>query len=145
LNILFFGRLSLSVLHFHLVSFSQICQCLQLRNGETRLTELETKGEQMKHSAAKQRSFGTCRYERTAPPKGHLSPETKVLNIELSLDEALKLHVAIDHCIKRVRKFEENGQVGRRAAVNMAVHLNTQKIAVTEAKLLAIQSMVFGA
>jgi hypothetical protein len=97
----------------------------------------------MKHASSKQRAFGTCRYERTAPPAGHLSPETKILNIELSLAEALKLNLAIDQCVKRIKKFEENGQAGRPAALNMAVHLNTQKIAVSEAKLLSIQSMVF--
>lgn len=53
--------------------------------------------------AIKTFSFGGCDFGRTSPGLDRLSPETKVLNIEIGFEEALKLHVAIDECIRRSR------------------------------------------
>ena len=80
-------------------------------------------------------SFGSCHYERTSPPLADLSPTTKVLNIDLSLDEALKLDLAIEECIRKINRYKESAKVGKRALVNIAVHLHQERISVIESKL----------
>ncbi len=39
-------------------------------------------------ATTKSYTFGTCAYDRTSPPRTALSPETKVLNIFLTFEEA---------------------------------------------------------
>ena len=43
-------------------------------------------------------SFGGCDFGRTSPAVEALSPNTKMLNIEIDFEEALKLHLAIGEC-----------------------------------------------
>ncbi len=45
---------------------------------------------------AKKVSFGTCSYAKTSPAQGTLSPKTKILNVLISFEDALKLNLAID-------------------------------------------------
>jgi len=80
-------------------------------------------------------SFGGCHYERTSPPLSHLSPGTKVLNIELSLDEALKLNLAMDECTRKINRYKESAEAGKRALVNIAIHLPVERISVNESRL----------
>jgi hypothetical protein len=47
-------------------------------------------------STAKQHTFGTCAYSKTNPDQTRLTGQTKVLNIHLSFEEALKLNIAVD-------------------------------------------------
>jgi hypothetical protein len=52
------------------------------------------KGNQM--IKEKEYTFGTCEYERISPHKDKLSADTRVLNVILPFEEALKLNLAID-------------------------------------------------
>ena len=82
----------------------------------------------------KQGTFGTCPYQRTSSPEDQLSPETKVLNVFLSFEDALQLNVAIDECVRRLNRYKRNSKVGKRAALNIAIHLDQRRISVHEGK-----------
>jgi len=78
---------------------------------------------------------GTCYYERTSPKRATISSTTKILNLELSLEQALKLNLAIDECVRKINRYKESADAGRRAVVNIAVHLELERISVNEGKL----------
>jgi hypothetical protein len=54
--------------------------------------------------AIKTFSFGGCDFGRTSPSVGDLSPNTHVPNIEIGFEEALKLHLAIGECIRKLTR-----------------------------------------
>jgi hypothetical protein len=82
--------------------------------------------------AQKESSFGGCAYERTSPKHEVLSPETRVLNLVISFEEALKLNVAIDECVRRLNSYNRSTTAGKRAAMNLTIHLHADRIAVNE-------------
>ena len=55
-----------------------------------------------KKSVVKEFSFGGGQFDRQSPPREKMSPETPILNLELPLDEALKLSLALDECCRKV-------------------------------------------
>ena len=55
----------------------------------------------------KEFTFGTCEYQRTNPPLQDLSKDTSGLNILLSFEEALKLNLAIDECVRKLNNTKE--------------------------------------
>ena len=44
-------------------------------------------------------SFGGATFSRTSPPVEKLTAETKILNVVLPFEEALKLSVAMQACV----------------------------------------------
>jgi hypothetical protein len=83
----------------------------------------------------KQFTFGTCEYERTSPARTELSNQTSALNIIIPFDQALKLNLAIDECVRRLNKYKKSTKAGKRAALNLTVHFNLARLAVNEARL----------
>ena len=47
-------------------------------------------------------SFGGCDIIQTGPILAALTPNTQVLNIRIGFEEALKLHLAIGECIRKL-------------------------------------------
>lgn len=80
-------------------------------------------------------TFGTCDYSFTSPERGELSPETSVLNVVLSFEDALKLNLAIDECVRKVNRYKKSTKEGKRAALNLAIFLNQGRVSVNETKL----------
>lgn len=56
------------------------------------------------------------------------------LNILISFDEALKLILTLDECIRKLNKYKFSTQAGKSAAVNLRVRLMAKRIAVLEGK-----------
>lgn len=77
-------------------------------------------------------SFGSCALERLSPPAEKVSGQTKILNVKLTLEEALKLNLAIDECIRKIHRYKGSSNVGRRALVNIALHIQKKRISVNE-------------
>lgn len=69
--------------------------------------------------ALKTFSFGGCDFGRTLPPLAALSPKTQVLNIEVRFEEALKLHLAIGECIRKLNSYNRSTTAGKRTALNL--------------------------
>jgi hypothetical protein len=79
-------------------------------------------------------SFGGCDFRRTSPTLNALSPDTKVLNIEISFEEALKIHLAIGECIRKLNSYKRSTRAGKRSALNIAVHLSKNRVTINEGK-----------
>jgi hypothetical protein len=80
-------------------------------------------------------TFGTCSYGRTSPKQ--LAADTRVVNIFLSFEEALKLNMAIDECVRKLGRYNRATKAGKGAALNLAVHLDQCRISVHEGNLEA--------
>jgi hypothetical protein len=93
-------------------------------------------GEQVS-SAIKTFSFGGCDFGRTSPRIEALSPNTQILNIEIGFEEALKLHLAIGECIRKLNSYKRSTSAGRRTALNLAIHLSKGRVTINEARLPA--------
>lgn len=85
-------------------------------------------------SAQKKFIFGGCQYERQSPPREKVSAGTKILNIELTLEEALKFALAIEEACRKVNRYSMSTTVGKRARVGLAVHFDSQRIVAYEGK-----------
>ena len=79
-------------------------------------------------------SFGGCTFSRTSPGTATLSPDTKMLNIEIGFEEALTLHLAIGECIRKLNQYNRTTTAGRRTALNLALHLDKSRITVNETR-----------
>lgn len=80
-------------------------------------------------------SFGGCGVSRLSPKREALSASTAVLNVTLSFEDALKLNIAIDECVRRLNSYKRSTKDGGRTALNIAIHLDKDRITVNEGKL----------
>jgi len=87
--------------------------------------------------AIKTSSFGSCEFGRTSPALETLSPNTQVLNIDITFEEALKLHLAIEECVRKLNSYKRSTRLGKRTALNLAIHLSKRRVTVNEARLPA--------
>lgn len=76
---------------------------------------------------------GDATYTRTSPPREKVSASTQILNFELTLEEALKLKLALDECCLRVNRYKQSTREGKRARVGLAIHFGPQRIVAYEA------------
>ena len=80
--------------------------------------------------------FGTCNFASTSPKVADLSPRTEVLNVVVKFEDAQKLNLAIDECIRRLNRYKRNVKEGKRRALNLQFHLQEDGwITVTEARI----------
>lgn len=87
--------------------------------------------------ALKTFSFGGCDFGWTLPSLAALSPNTQVLNVEIHFEEALRLHLAIGECIRKLNSYKRSTSAGKRTALNLAIHLSKCRVTVNEARLPA--------
>jgi len=83
----------------------------------------------------KEASFGSCGIAKISPHKEDITPDTKVLNLHISFEEALKLNLAIDECLRTLNKYNRSMKEGKRTALNMAIHLHADRITIVESKI----------
>jgi hypothetical protein len=83
----------------------------------------------------KEFTFGTCRFERTSPQREAISSTTRAVNVYIPFEEALKFNIAVDEACRRLNKYSKSTIEGKRAALNLTIYLDVQKIAVNEGKL----------
>jgi hypothetical protein len=77
-------------------------------------------------------SFGTSRYSKTSPDRSKLSPTTSILNLYLTFEEALKLNLSIDECIRKLNTYNRSTKAGKSIGLNVAIHLDQERITVNE-------------
>jgi hypothetical protein len=80
-------------------------------------------------------SFGICNFGRTLSNLNTLSPNTQILNIEIAFEEALKLNLAINECVRKLNSYKRSATAGKRSGLNLFIQLSTGVITVNEAKL----------
>ena len=79
-------------------------------------------------------SFGGCEFGATSPSIPELSADTPMLNVTVSFEEALKLHLAIGECIRKLNSYKRSTTAGKRTALNLAIHLGKHRITINETK-----------
>lgn len=77
-------------------------------------------------------SFGTCAYSHTAPSREKFGTDTRVLNITVGYDEALKLSMALQAALLQLSRYNFATRPGKRAAVRLAVHLDQDRLSLHE-------------
>jgi hypothetical protein len=80
-------------------------------------------------------SFGGCDFTRTLPDVSTLSPATKVLNVEITFEEVLKLHLAMGECISNLNTYNRSTTEGKRTALNLAIHLDGSRVTINRRNL----------
>jgi len=80
-------------------------------------------------------SFGGCRFSGTSPKVSAVSSETRMLNVYMTFEEALKLNLAVQECVRRLNTYNRSTAEGKRTGLNIAIHLQMGRITVNEAKL----------
>lgn len=80
-------------------------------------------------------SFGGCDYEKASPKLEALSPTTPMLNVTISFEDALKLSLAIDECVRQLNSYNRSDRAGKKSALNLAIHLSNSRITVNEGSL----------
>jgi hypothetical protein len=80
-------------------------------------------------------SFGICDFALTNPPRAAFTSNTKVLNVTLSFEDALKFALAVDEGVRQINRYKRSTREGKRTALNLAIFLDKQRISVNETKL----------
>lgn len=89
----------------------------------------------MADQPVRKKTFGACSYSKTSPPVGSLSPSTKILNLAISFEEALKLNVAIDECVRRLNSYNRARKAGKQSGLTLAIHLPSRRVTVHESRI----------
>ncbi len=76
--------------------------------------------------------FGYCKYNSTSPSQADLRSKTKVLNVYLSFEDALKLNFAMQKCLLQLASSNHRGGKGKSKGLSLAVCLGRPAIMVTE-------------
>jgi len=84
---------------------------------------------------AKAYTFGTCSFAKMSPPRSQLSSETKGVNVFLTFDEALKLNIAIDECVRRLNSYNRATTGGKSVALVLTMFLGKNRITVNQGGL----------
>ena len=85
------------------------------------------------NSDMKTSSFGGCNYERSSP--NQIAADTKVLNVIFSFEDALRLNLAIDECVRKLNAYNRAKKKGKSAGLSVAIHLDKRRVTVHEGKL----------
>jgi hypothetical protein len=87
------------------------------------------------NTPTKKFSFGGCDFVETSPDLSTLSPDTPMLNLHITFDDALKLNVAVQECVRKLNSYKRSTVAGKQAGLNIAVHLKKGRITVNEARI----------
>ena len=81
----------------------------------------------------KKASFGTVGVEYVSPPLGEEWP--KAMNINISFEEALKLHLGLGHILMKMNEYNRSTTAGRNACVNLCYFPHDAAITINEGQL----------
>jgi len=81
-------------------------------------------------------SFGGCTFSSTSPEWAKVTTNTKILNVQITFEEALKLSLAIDECVRKLNSYKRSTRAGKRMGLNLAVHIGTHRVTINEEKVL---------
>jgi hypothetical protein len=76
---------------------------------------------------------GGCSFRKTSPERNALSPDTKLLNVVIPFDEALRLNLSLHDCLLKLNKIKMNTKEGKEAGVNLAIHFGVKRIQILRA------------
>ncbi|MFO0788779.1 MAG: hypothetical protein U0805_04930 [Pirellulales bacterium] len=79
------------------------------------------------------KTFGTCYANQIRPAPNEAVP--KAMNIIVSFEEALKLHLAIGQALAKLNGYNRATTSGKRSAMNICLYPHDNYITVNEARL----------
>ena len=79
----------------------------------------------------KKATFGSAMIDHFSPP---LTDAPKAVNVHVSFEEALKLHLSLGQALARLNSYNRSTKQGRSAAVNLCIYTQKGRIAVVEGK-----------
>src|SRR5262245_54427642 len=77
---------------------------------------------------------GMASYVRTSPDV-RTKNGVKSMNIQMTLEEALKLRLALDSCLQSINRYNRNTAKGRAIGVHLSVKTDNTSIVVIEAPM----------
>lgn len=77
-------------------------------------------------------SFATCAYAHTSPARQKLSGKTRILNVVVSYEEALKLNMGLQAALLQISRYKFSTKEGKMAAITVAVHLDQDRLSLHE-------------
>lgn len=78
-------------------------------------------------------TFGTVRVDHFSPPLPEGTP--KAVNIILSFEEALKLHMGLMQILGKLNGYNRNTREGKASAVNLCIFTDANRITINEDKV----------
>jgi hypothetical protein len=84
----------------------------------------------MPNPIKRKKTFGSVTIDHFSPQPAAESP--KAVNIHLSFEEALKLHLGLGQLLGHLNGYNRSTRAGRRSAVNLCVYPHKQRITVDE-------------
>lgn len=84
---------------------------------------------------AKAYTFGSCSFAKMSPLQSKLTSATEGVNVFLKFDEALKLNLAIDECVRRLNSYNRATAGGKSAALVLTLFLGKNRITVNQGGL----------
>jgi hypothetical protein len=76
-------------------------------------------------------TFGSAEIVVTRPTIS----EPKVLNIIVSFEDALKLHLSLGQALAKLNSYNRATTGGKRSAINVCLHTQMKRITINEAQL----------
>jgi len=83
-------------------------------------------------------TFGTVRIDHFSPPLPEGTP--KGINVVLSFEEALKLHIGLMQILGKLNGYNRNTKEGKASAVNLCIFTDANRITINEGKVKDIES-----
>jgi len=80
----------------------------------------------------RKKSFGTATIDHFSPSVSEEVPTA--LNIHLSFEEALKLHLGLGQLLGHLNGYDRKTKAGRRSAVNLCLYLEKHRITINEGR-----------
>lgn len=80
------------------------------------------------------KTSGGCSFQKTSPERSALTPNTKVLNVIIPFEEALKLNLSLQDCLLKLNTIKMSTKAGKNAAVNLSLHLDAGRVQILKAK-----------
>lgn len=78
-------------------------------------------------------TFGTVRIDHFSPPLPEGTP--KGINVVLSFEEALKLHIGLMQILGKLNGYNRNTKDGKASAVNLCIFTDANRITINEDKV----------
>ncbi|MFG0329749.1 MAG: hypothetical protein ACF8PN_07610 [Phycisphaerales bacterium] len=88
-----------------------------------------------KETRRKTASFGGATLDHIRPEPDFQSGQKKALNLVLSFEEALKLHLSLGQALGHINGYNRATAEGKRKAVNLFVQTDTSRIVVREGEM----------
>jgi len=80
-------------------------------------------------------TFGTCSYERVSPDRTKINSKTQKVNIQINLEEALKLNLALNEGIRKIFRYDQRTIAGKQATINLIIDFTLKRAGIREGKL----------